>query len=531
MSDILDWSIQNATRTTAQIAAATNIFPKVGQLVYNTDNGKYAIGDGTTALSALTFYGGVSSSGLTVGTSTITSGTNTRILYNNSGVVGEYAVTGTGTTAVLSTSPTFTTDITTPLIIGGTAVGSTIQYKGTSGVGTSTVAAHQFLVGNNGATSAVMIYNDASLVIGGNRIWQGMTSGHTTSNYSLYKDASTTILNSGTSLLLRTNNNNNNIISISLGNISFTPSTANSNSFLFTIPSGATGLTASTERVGFQIDGGSKTWLAGTLSLQQNTLLTTPTYSFASASTLTLASNLSVQYVQGGSLSTITTSAAIYVPTLALTNTTTGIGCLINAPSGGTSFNYAYGSVGNSVFQGKVFISDSLTQAPTGLYDLEITKALNGGVESWVRNTTSGTAAFAQWGVRTDGTTQLKMGVLSSAYTTSGLLTAQTSFLMTAGTSINKILIGHQSIAKDIMFINGGTATTDVAFGIEANKNVYIGNAALATTATNGFLYVTSCAGVPTGVPTAITGRIPIVADSTNNKLYIYSGGAWVALN
>jgi hypothetical protein len=55
--------------------------------------------------------------------------------------------------------------------------------------------------------------------------------------------------------------------------------------------------------------------------------------------------------------------------------------------------------------------------------------------------------------------------------------------------------------------------------------------AANATTATDGFLYVPSCAGVPTGVPTAFTGKIAIVADSTNNKLYIYSGGAWVALN
>lgn len=46
--------------------------------------------------------------GITIGTTTITSGTNTRILYNNAGVVGEYTVTGTGTTAVLSASPTLT---------------------------------------------------------------------------------------------------------------------------------------------------------------------------------------------------------------------------------------------------------------------------------------------------------------------------------------------------------------------------------------------------------------------------------------
>lgn len=48
-------------------------------------------------------------SGITIGSTTITSGTNTRILYNNSGVVGEYTLTGTGTVVVMQTSPTLIT--------------------------------------------------------------------------------------------------------------------------------------------------------------------------------------------------------------------------------------------------------------------------------------------------------------------------------------------------------------------------------------------------------------------------------------
>lgn len=55
--------------------------------------------------------------------------------------------------------------------------------------------------------------------------------------------------------------------------------------------------------------------------------------------------------------------------------------------------------------------------------------------------------------------------------------------------------------------------------------NVVVGNAALATTATAGFLYIPTCAGVPTGVPTAFTGRVPMVYDSTNDKLYLYRSG------
>ena len=54
-----------------------------------------------------------------------------------------------------------------------------------------------------------------------------------------------------------------------------------------------------------------------------------------------------------------------------------------------------------------------------------------------------------------------------------------------------------------------------------------IGNAALATNATNGFFYAPSSAGSPTGVPTAYTGRVPIEIDTTNGRLYAYYGAAW----
>lgn len=60
--------------------------------------------NGTTASWAAPSGG----SGITIGTTTITSGTNTRVLYNNSGVVGEYTVSGSGNVA-MTTSPTFVT--------------------------------------------------------------------------------------------------------------------------------------------------------------------------------------------------------------------------------------------------------------------------------------------------------------------------------------------------------------------------------------------------------------------------------------
>jgi hypothetical protein len=62
---------------------------------------------------------------------------------------------------------------------------------------------------------------------------------------------------------------------------------------------------------------------------------------------------------------------------------------------------------------------------------------------------------------------------------------------------------------------------------VKSTGTVLHGTAALATNATDGFVYVPTCAGTPTGVPTAFTGQAAIVVDSTNNKLYFYSGGTW----
>jgi hypothetical protein len=76
-------------------------------------------------------------------------------------------------------------------------------------------------------------------------------------------------------------------------------------------------------------------------------------------------------------------------------------------------------------------------------------------------------------------------------------------------------------------FTNNGTALAERARITSVGSFVAGAQAALATTATDGFLYVPTCAGTPTGTPTAITGMAPIVVNTTNNKLYFYSGGAW----
>lgn len=63
---------------------------------------------------------------------------------------------------------------------------------------------------------------------------------------------------------------------------------------------------------------------------------------------------------------------------------------------------------------------------------------------------------------------------------------------------------------------------------IDALGNAAMGKASLATTATDGFFYFPTCAGVPTGVPTAKAGYVAVVGDSVGQKLYAYFG-AWMA--
>lgn len=58
------------------------------------------------------------------------------------------------------------------------------------------------------------------------------------------------------------------------------------------------------------------------------------------------------------------------------------------------------------------------------------------------------------------------------------------------------------------------------------NGDVVFGNAALATNATAGFVFVPAMAGPPSGTPGSYAGRVALGYDATNNKIIVYNG-AW----
>lgn len=75
---------------------------------------------------------------------------------------------------------------------------------------------------------------------------------------------------------------------------------------------------------------------------------------------------------------------------------------------------------------------------------------------------------------------------------------------------------------------SSGALTQGIA--LDMAQNFILGTAALATNATGGFLWVTSCPGAATGTLSApYSNAAAVVYDSTDHKIYVNCGGTWRA--
>ncbi len=78
-----------------------------------------------------------------------------------------------------------------------------------------------------------------------------------------------------------------------------------------------------------------------------------------------------------------------------------------------------------------------------------------------------------------------------------------------------------------MVFKTISSAVMSETMSIDDHTNLVIGTGTIASAAANGFLYLPATNGTPTGTPTSYAGHSPVVIDSTNNRIYFYSSGAW----
>ena len=175
--EVITFSATNAL-TLATTGATSVTLPTTGTLVSSVTTGNGVSATNTAGALAFTL-GAITPS--TVNGLTITASAGTLTIANNASAAlvtsGNFSITLTATAATISTlpagthslapldTPVFTTNITTPLVIGGAGTTSTLTLRTTSGAGTGG-ADIIFQSGTDGGTELMRLVNSGYLGIG-----------------------------------------------------------------------------------------------------------------------------------------------------------------------------------------------------------------------------------------------------------------------------------------------------------------------------------------------------------------------------
>ena len=353
-------------KNTAWFTANAAMVLKAGEPAYHDTTGLFKLGDGVTALSALSFLPTVSASTPTiqqvltagqVATTTIettgfikTGGLSTQFLKADGTVdsnvygvgnaltsnpLSQFAATTssqlagvisdeTGSGAlVFGTSPTFTTSIFSPLVNGASTASGTLTLASTSNatkgiiqIGTTDLVN----IGNKTTTSQrlVRIGQDTAFMDIGSLVSSTSNAAiffnQTTpsiSNSAMYGNTTGTVLNATGTVSISLSITP--IITISsIGTTTINPVSSSSGATTgFTFTSAAnTNQTLGTNIPNFRISGANKQWATGTVANQYWNYLTANTAAFVGASTITNSYGLFVEAATAGTNATITNNYA-----------------------------------------------------------------------------------------------------------------------------------------------------------------------------------------------------------------------------
>lgn len=192
------------------------------------------------------------------------------------------------------------------------------------------------------------------------------------------------------------------------------------------------------------------------------------------------------------------------------------------------------GSLTNNVVPGNLTVNGNLVVLGTSPVTSTVTFASGPSIKGDFSNTTASLRTAVQ-SMTTNGNTFLEVlpngtsNVASVTIENSSAPANNAYLAVTINSTQSLIGTSTRGSATAIPLVFGVGTSTNVAahITIDITGNVQVGNAAIATTATSGYFYIPSCAGVPTGVPVSKTGLVPMVIDSTDSKIYYYIGGVW----
>jgi hypothetical protein len=196
-------------------------------------------------------------------------------------------------------------------------------------------------------------------------------------------------------------------------------------------------------------------------------------------------------------------------------------GLLLDGSGGYTDFIRGYNAADSLIF--RVGVDGTVTATTLALSSgLSVVNITASGNITCVGLTASGSAVV---NALTVTTSMSVVNVTSNGTINSTVASSAGAPTLRLSGGASPGVAGLYAISQDVIGIS--TASSE-RLRLDASGNVVMVGP-VATTATNGFLYIPATTGTPTGVPTSYSGRAPMVWDASANKLWIYSSGsaAW----
>lgn len=226
-----------------------------------------------------------------------------------------------------------------------------------------------------------------------------------------------------------------------------------------------------------------------------------------------------------------------------ITEVTGGTGVTVNKKLTITSSGFAV-NAGVASFASGIAVTGGGVTVPVGGL------AISGGpisIAGGAGLTVTGGVAITGGGLTVSGTTTFASGwsvsggtINVSGATVSGVATFVSGVNVSAG-NVLLTTTGAQSIGFNNDIGTGLTSTSPGQVQVQASNTsvltmtssaIALGGqrltpapATMATTATGGYIYISTTPGTQSGVPTTVTGIAAICYDTTNNRLQIYNGG------